>query len=472
MLSLVVCAHGVSYGAELRIGTATANITPDQAVALQGQRRTRIAREVESPLMATVVALEAVDREPVSRPDLEMHRRVGGVIFISCDLCKIEDKLSRAVRKVVGERVEGVRPNMISMSATHTHTAPVMTEGLYEIPAEGVMQPAEYVEFAAGRISEAIERAWSSRQPGGVSWGLGHAVVAHNRRAVYVNGEANMYGSTSRADFRHIEGYEDHGVEVLFLWDRSKRLEAIAVNVACPAQEVENRSQINADYWHPVREGLRERYGEDVCVLGWCGAAGDQSPHLMFRKRAERRMREGRGLNRLQEIARRVIDAVDEAHQVASQDVRTDVEFAHKVEKIQLQRREIPEERYTAAKKELSELKKKDARGLERWWRERLIEIYEENSPYEMELHALRIGDVAVCTNDFELFTDFGIQMKARSPALQTFVIQLAGPGRYVPTWRAVDHGDYGTGVLEAVLSPEGGQKLTDRTVEALKSLW
>jgi hypothetical protein len=46
-----------------------------------------------------------------------------------------------------------------------------------------------------------------------------------------------------------------------------------------------------------------------------------------------------------------------------------------------------------------------------------------------MELHVLRFGDVAIATNAFELFTEFGIQMKARSRALQTFVIQLAGPG-------------------------------------------
>ena len=35
------------------------------------------------------------------------------------------------------------------------------------------------------------------------------------------------------------------------------------------------------------------------------------------------------------------------------------------------------------------------------------------------------------------VLTEFGIQIKARSRALQTFIIQLAGPGSYVPTGRA-----------------------------------
>ena len=47
------------------------------------------------------------------------------------------------------------------------------------------------------------------------------------------------------------------------------RLVAIAVNVSCPSQEVEGLSSLNADFWHPVRESLRKRYGPDVCVLGW-----------------------------------------------------------------------------------------------------------------------------------------------------------------------------------------------------------
>lgn len=40
---------------------------------------------------------------------------------------------------------------------------------------------------------------------------------------------------------------------------------------------------------------------------------------------------------------------------------------------------------------------------------------------------------MAIATNDFELFTDFGIQTKARSPALQTFIIQLAPNGKFPP---------------------------------------
>jgi hypothetical protein len=90
--------------------------------------------------------------------------------------------------------------------------------------------------------------------------------------------------------------------------------------------------------------------------------------------------------------------------------------------------------------------------------------------PFEMEMHVLRLGDVAIATNQFELFTDYGVQIKGRSPALQTFIIQLAGPGTYLPTERAVRGGGYGAERFQ--VGPEGGQMLVDKTVETIEALW
>lgn len=89
-----------------------------------------------------------------------------------------------------------------------------------------------------------------------------------------------------------------------------------------------------------------------------------------------------------------------------------------------------------------------------------------------MEFNILRIGDIGICTNSFELFTDYGIQIKARSKALQTFIIQLAGPGMYLPTERAVKGGHYSAIVQSNRVGPEGGEILVDSTLEILNSLW
>jgi hypothetical protein len=353
----------------------------------------------------------------------------------------------------------------------------VLEEGKYELPDEGIIRPDEYREFLADRLVEAAADAWEGRQPGAVGWGLGHAVVAHNRRAQYADGRAVMYGRTDQPDFRAIEGMEDHGVEVLFVWDRDKNLLATAINVACPAQEVEGRSAVNADFWHQVRESLRARYGENLQVLGWIGAAGDQSPHLMFRKEAEERMRRLRGLERLDEIARRVVDAWEDAFVGARQEIQTDVPMAHTVETIELPVRLVTDAEYAGALEQVEALSKDPANRRRMLWHQAVVDRYNQQQagevpPYEMELHAIRLGDVAIATNDFELFTAYGIQMKARSRALQTFVLQLSGPGTYLPTPIAVEGGGYSAIVESSVVGPEGGQVLVDRTVEAINALW
>ncbi len=79
---------------------------------------------------------------------------------------------------------------------------------------------------------------------------------------------------------------------------------------------------------------------------------------------------------------------------------------------------------------------------------------------------------MAIASNQFELFTDYGVQMKARSPAVQTFVIQLAGPGTYLPTERAVRGGGYSAVIQSSRVGPNGGQALVDQTVAAIKQLW
>jgi hypothetical protein len=110
-------------------------------------------------------------------------------------------------------------------------------------------------------------------------------------------------------------------------------------------------------------------------------------------------------------------------------------------------------------------------------WQEAIVARFERQKAdpapvHEVEIHVLRIGDAVVCTNPFELFTDYGIRIKARSQAVQTFVVQLVGTGSYLPTEKAVRGGGYSAVVQSSLVGPEGGQVLVDRTVELIDALW
>jgi hypothetical protein len=449
----------------LHVGAASTSIVPDGSVLVAGQLYMRVSEGVATPLLASAIALETRDGDT----------SLDQAIMISCDLVKIGEEVVAPTRALLAQRLPEVDPGKLVVNATHTHTAPQVYE-----PSAGTgnadITPAEYRAFLAERLAEVAVQAWRNRRPGSVGWGLGHAVVGVNRRPVYADGRSVMYGKVDVEDFRGIEGYEDHGIEVLCFWDGDGQLIATAVNVACPAQEAEHDHDLNADFWHEVRTELQREFGENLCVLGWVAAAGDQSPHLVLRKAAEERMRGLRGLTRLQELGRRVVQGWREAYEGAEQERHATVPLAHRVWTADLPVRLVTEEERDAALAAAAELEKDPKGGVRAAWQRRVADRFETQktkTTYPTEVHVLRLGDVAIATNQFELFTDFGMQMKGRSPALQTFVIQLAvGGGTYLPTERAVRGGGYSAIINSNQVGPEGGQQLVEETLAAINDLW
>lgn len=475
---------------ELNIGTATVDITPTLPVAVMGQFNLRIANTIETPLTANVIAMESK----------RGNKTLDIAIMVSCDLVSIPHSLRDRIRAEVQKQKPEIDEKKIFINATHTHTAPVLVNDSesnfrYPIPKAGVLQVEEYQDFFIQHVSDAIIKAWENRSQGSVSWGLNHAAIAYNRRVVYskevstpgrfTNGTAQMYGNTNTPEFINLESMEDHDLNILFFWDNAGKLIATTINVPCPSQEVEHRLAINADFWHPVREKLKQRFGSELCVLGWTGAAGDQSPRPMYRKAAEERMIKLRNLNRLEEIARRIVVGVEEAYETVNGDRHNDVKLIHKVETLPLPMRKVTEEEYLFSKSERDKYKAQIEANPEAanqvltamTWNGDVLKRYEiqqknPDATLETEVHVIRIGDIAICTNPFELFTDYGIRMQARSNALQTFVIQLVGPGPYLPTKKAIEGGGYSAIIQSSSVGSEGGQILVDRTVQLINEMF
>lgn len=459
----------------LYIGTSTVDITPELPVALDGQMHLRIAEKIETPLEANIVVIE-------SRNNNEKNE---AVIFISCDLVAIPLEILEGVRYEVKRVVPEIEVENIVMNATHTHTAPVVRFGLYPIPEVGVTQIEDYHSFFAKQTAQAVKEAWENRKPGSVTWGLGFAKIGHNRRATYSDNSAQMYGQTNVPEFRSIEGSEDQNVQTLFFWNQEGNLIAVAINVACPSQVVEHRTVINADYWHPLRQKLRKRFNSQLSVLGWIGASGDQSPHLMYGKAADERMRKLRGIDRLDEISRRILSAVEDTYEVVQTERQNYVPIIHRIEEVTLPMRIVTNSEYESSKKEILKIEtqlKEDPKAIEQLFRRLnsfegdVIKRYEQqrnNLPiYKTQIHVVKIGDIVICTNPFELFTDYGIAMQARSKALQTFVIQLSGPGTYLPTEKAIKGGHYSAVIQSTLVGPEGGQLLVDETIRLIDELF
>ena len=456
----------------------------------------RISEGVDGPVTVTALALstgETVDNS---------------VIFVSCDLGGFrhrwheENNFLPLCREAIRARSPEIDVNNVVLNATHTHTAPnalvdrygETTAGEVELP-EDVMTAEEYMEMLRTQIADAVVEAWENRQPAGVSWGLGTAVVGHNRRATYfsedsgrkagavVGGRTKMYGNTNDPDFSHIEGYENHYVDLLYTWDDSDNLTGVVVNIACPSQETEMSMYVSSDFWHEVRTEIRRRHGDHVQVLPQCAAAGDQSPRRLWYKRAEERMLKLRGLTMRQEIGRRIAGTFDDVLTPAGKDIRRKLPLKHIFRPIEIPRLMVTDQEAEEARTDLTELEAKAEKGKKtfriaqrcRWVLQRYRQ-QKESSTLPMGLHVVRLGDVAFATNRFELFLDYGIRMKARSPAVQTFVVQLAAndgwTGTYIPSQKAVANKGYGSSAYSNEVGPEGGGVIVEETVKTLHELW
>ena len=62
--------------------------------------------------------------------------------------------------------------------------------------------------------------------------------------------------------------------------------------------------------------------------------------------------------------------------------------------------------------------------------------------------------------------------MKARSKALQTFLVQLTGPGSYLPSARSVVGKSYGSEPASNVVGPEAGDILVEETLKDIAALF
>ncbi len=269
-------------------------------------------------MTATVLALETRDGKRV----------LDQAIMVTFDLVRMTKEVHEGLQRVAAEKLADFDSTKLICGATHTHCGPSISYArtgpgqLYDISDRpDVMTPQQYILLLYEKVGAGIVEAWQTRKPAGVSWGLGNAVVGYNRRLSYADGSAIMGFDTARPDFSHVEGYEDHAVEMLFFWDADQKLTGMLLNLACPSQV--GRKAISADFWHPIRQGIKAKYGADLHVFAQCAAAGDQCPEVIVRSQAEKLMLGRRKTSWKEELANRVIRAVDDVWPYAQAGVQT-----------------------------------------------------------------------------------------------------------------------------------------------------
>ena len=302
-----------------------------------------------------------------------------------------------------------------------------------------------------------------------------------------------MWGETNTAVFTNVEGGEDTGLELLYVFDAENKLTGVVANLACPAQCVQHRLFVSPDYWGEARMLIRRRFGEDIFLLPLCSAAGDQCPVDIIRwvepesdvfdpniervnplkRKADPSMFDLAGMRKAgKRVAREIIDVYEEG----LDEPQKDVPFIHHVREVKLPLRrttrkdvrEAEERIRTYLERKQGDVDYNDAAHLQidlgTIRRFRLQEICDI---LNVEVHTIRLGTVAFATNPFELFLDYGNQIRARSHAEQTFLIQLCcGAEGYLPTEKAEKGSHYSAYVASGQVGHAGGEQLVRTTLE------
>jgi hypothetical protein len=308
-----------------------------------------------------------------------------------------------------------------------------------------------------------------------------------------------MWGDTNKAVFTELEGGNDSGMELIYVFDENKKLTGVVANLACPAQCVQHRLFVSPDFWGEVKVRLRKHFGEELFVLPQCSAAGDQCPVDLIRwvepesdindpnckrtdppkRKADPSMFDLAGMYR---VGRRIANEIIQVWEDGLDEAQSDVVFEHRVVDIPLPLRRATLTDVQNAKRAIRDyVQDKDgdidyndvAHMQVHLGILKRFEIQDKMDNILVESHFIRLGSIAIATNPFELFLDYGNQIKARSVCEQTFLIQLAnGSDGYLPTAKAEAGGHYSAFLSSGQVGHVGGEMLVRQTLDQIRDLF
>ncbi len=434
----------------LQAGAARVCVTPPLGTSLAGYLGDRKALDVHDDLHARALVVT--------------HERAT-VALVVCDLiCCPRDVLDRA--KQLAYRRVGIAPDNITISCTHTHTGPA-TAGLL-----GAVKEEAYSQLLAPRIADGIQMAYRRLQPAVACWGTGSEPnEVSNRRWHMADGTVKMNPPVGSKDLVKPAGPTDPEVGLLAFEDHQGRPLAAVVNYALHYVGGGHGLEVSADYFALVEEELNRMADARFPVLLANGCCGDIN-NINFRRPHPRRPSPGPWAQ-ARHVAR-VLSA--ECVKVWEQAPRHDEALVGgAAREVALERRTTPADELEEARR-VAGLAPQDAGVPLRDWQFAREAVLVAELPKRLGtvVSAGRVGDAAWAGMPGEVFCEFGLAIKERSPFPQTMPIELANDYLgYICTPEGIEQGGYETWLARSSLpTGKGGWKLANACVKLLRDLY
>jgi hypothetical protein len=386
------------------------------------------------------------------------------IILIGCDLAVLLPDFVEKVKKQI-EKETSIPFENIYIFCTHTHTGP-NTAGL--LPDDPIN--TEYLDQLHLWLVELVKQTISSARKAKIGYAQGNVLIGYNRRVCWMDGTHTMYGDTQKKEFAGLEGPEDPTHCVISIVDRENKPVAIIHNNACHSTCVENANFASADFPGEARRIIRNIVGQsELPVLYLQGASGDLSPWNLMKPSSR-----VSGIQRMREIGASL--ASETMRVISTMEYESEPVIKNATEKIKIKIRSLEEEQIEQAKKIVEKGEKEAGRWnyVLQWSILQFYNDYKEKTFEEIPVHAIRIGDCGIATNPYELYCQFGIDIRRRSPAKITMIAQLAdGWYGYCPTIYGILGGGYsGMTIYWTRHDYQAGYLVVDACSRLLHKLW
>jgi len=385
------------------------------------------------------------------------------LLILSCDLAGLDAALTTRAREAISSAT-GIPARHVLISCTHTHGGPSVLKTNYLMPVD-----EDYLKRLEDWLVELAQASVKSAHPGKLGWGKGVLQIGFNRRVCWADGTHTMHGNTKRPDFAGLEGPDDPQHLVLSVADLSGKPVAVLYHNTTHPTLFYGAGLFSADFPGVARKILRAKLGA-IPILYLNGAQGDIAINDLLHPTKESRE------DTLQRIGRAV--AEETLQQLAAINYDEHPRLAHAFEDLRVKVR-LPEPGQLAeARKILARIDAgEEIRGQEMimaFGTVHLQECFGKNPTDTLPVHVLRIGDVALVTEPCELYCQFGLDIKRRSPAPITAVVGLTdGYAGYCPTIYGILGGGYsGRAISWTRLEPNAGYLIVESAGKLLNSVW
>ena len=353
------------------------------------------------------------------------------VILVSMDVLSFHAEYANAMRKRISDAT-GVPEKNILIAATHSHSSTTVEYQLWLCPPD-----KELTDKIADKTVAAAIEAFNNRGEAKLGVGKTYNNKFNFCRDFYLtNGDIAMNPGYDREDIVGPVTIPDHSVDVMRIDDENGNIKAFIVNYAnhpcCHERRAEFRKAFSADFPGYLRASLKRKYGKDVKVIFFTGAAGDVNcidyefgtTKIYDQPETSERRDIGESLaNDIEAINPRIFVNIDNPVIQAKSEL-------HKT----VRRKKTPE--MIAWAKESEERAKTEEISSRR--RAFMTEyLYDDDSAtpdtVDLEIHTIQIGPWAIVGLPGEIFTEIGKKIKANSPYARTLIFELAnGTNGYI----------------------------------------